>query len=86
MTNLTTSALRKCVKAAAPTASVAPYGDRSWTIRVRSFSEVDLGIAAAGTLGCRVRTQRRNSDRASIEIEGTRWAPEWVVVVDAGDP
>lgn len=75
-------AVRAAVKAAAPSAKVSPYGESGVAVRVTRFSDLDPAVAALTSLG--FKASRRKSGALQVEIEGSRWKPEWVVVA-SGD-
>lgn len=79
---MTTNEIRKVVKTAAPTAKIAKYGDTTWTARVTRFSELDQAVLALEAAGFVV--SRRKNGKLQIEIEGSRWAPEWVITFSVG--
>lgn len=69
--------LRDAIKAIEPTAAVAAFGPDQVTVRCRRFSTVQ---AAAGVLSDHGWTPHRHrGDKLRIDIEGSRYRPEWVV-------
>lgn len=66
--------VRKAVKAVAPKAKVSGNYEEGVLIRVDSYSDIELAVDALKPLG--LEPMRRRG-RMNIEIEGTRWNPEW---------
>ena len=70
--------IRKMLKTASPTASVAKYGDTSITVRVTSFLDVAKVVAFLEEQGLYVCRQK--DGRVAVEIVGSQRNPDWAIV------